>query len=194
MHDIALFVEDAAHEAFLSSVVRKLAKQLRKGVRIRALSASGGFGRMTAELKRYAKQLSQHRVPMPDVLLVATDANCKGRAKRTEELNAALGEYVELAVLAIPDPHIERWYLLDSAAFKQAIGKGCTAPGDKCERDRYKNLLSQAIREAGKEPIFEGIEYASDIVDCMDFDRMMSGNNSLSELLGALMARMRNLD
>ena len=44
-----------------------------------------------------------------------------------------------------PDPHVECWMLLDSAAFQDVFGKGCGKPDSKCKRGRYKNLLVDAI-------------------------------------------------
>ena len=46
-----------------------------------------------------------------------------------------LGRHTQRArapvVLAVPDPHVERWLLLDGAAFKAAVGHGCDAPDQK---------------------------------------------------------------
>ena len=74
-------------------------------------------------------------------------------------------------VLAIPDPHIERWLLLDGAAFKTVFGIGCDAPDQKCDRGRYKQRLIEAVHAAGTTPLLGGIEYAEDIVMAMDIDR-----------------------
>ena len=54
--------------------------------------------------------------------------------------------FLRSVIYAIPDPHIERWLLLDSAAFKKVLDKGCSAPTQKCERGLYKRLLLQAVR------------------------------------------------
>lgn len=89
-------------------------------------------------------------------------------------------------IYAIPDPHIERWLLLDSAAFKKVLGKGCAAPGQKCERDLYKRLLIAAIRDAGREPLFDGVEYAEALVNAMDLDYLERTEESLGRLLKEL--------
>ena len=75
-------------------------------------------------------------------------------------------------VLAIPDPHIERWLLLDGAAFKAVFGTGCDAPDLKCERNHYKRQLMDAIQSAGTTPRLGGIEYAEEIVQHMNLDRV----------------------
>ena len=57
------------------------------------------------------------------MIVVATDANCIGLQQRAKEIEASAA--ISPVVLAIPDPHIERWLLLDGAAFKSVFGKGC---------------------------------------------------------------------
>ena len=89
-------------------------------------------------------------------------------------------------IYAIPDPHIERWLLLDSGAFKTVLGKGCPAPDQKCERDRYKYLLLEAIRGAGITPLLGGIEHAEDLVKAMDLQYLEQADDSLGRLLKAL--------
>jgi hypothetical protein len=63
--------------------------------------------------------------------------------------------------VAVPDPHIERWLLLDGAAFKAVFGEGCDAPDLKCSRDRYKSRLIEAIRGTGVTPNLGGLEFAT---------------------------------
>lgn len=70
----------------------------------------------------------------PDLLIVARDANCKGVSQRERELRQEADKFETLKesiIYAIPDPHIELWLLLDSAAFKAVLGKGCAAPDQK---------------------------------------------------------------
>ena len=103
------------------------------------------------------------------VVVGVTDANCQGfheRVRRIDPQNPPAP-----VVLAVPDPHVERWLLLDGAAFKAVFGQGCDAPDRKCSRNRYKELLIAAIREAGCTTCLGGIEYAEDIVGHMDLDR-----------------------
>jgi len=128
------------------------------------------------------------REAWPDLLIVATDANCHGHTRRRTEIEAALGEHSFTVVLAIPDPHIERWVLLDSAAFKAVLGKGCEPPDRKCDRDRYKRLLAQAVSQAGVTPLIGGLEHARDIVDSMDLSRMThkGGDKALGRFLQEL--------
>ena len=83
-------------------------------------------------------------------------------------------------------PHIEKWLLLDSAAFKMVLGKGCPTPPQKCERDFYKRLLRDAVRATGVNSSLGGIEYGEDIVNVMDLDKLERTEASLGHLLKAL--------
>lgn len=60
---------------------------------------------------------------------------------------------------------------------------GCDAPDKKCERDRYKKLLSEAIKTTGIVPPLGGIEYAEDIVNAMDLEQMEQANASFGRFL-----------
>jgi len=84
------------------------------------------------------------------------DANCQGYHQRQQEIVSVTGDYSFLTACAVPDSHIRHWLLLDGAAFKKAPGKSCDAPDQKCDRDRYKRLSLEAIRDAGVTPIWVG--------------------------------------
>lgn len=172
MHKINLFVEDFGHERFLDALLQRLAKRHNLLLEVNFSSSRGGYGTAIKELKKYIRDLQRGRESSPDLLIVATDGNCKGFSERKQQIEEVTKEFTELVICAIPDPHIERWLLLDSAAFKKVLGKGCTAPIQKCERDLYKRLLDNAITNAGKETLFDGMEYAKPIVDAMDLAQM----------------------
>lgn len=118
--------------------------------------------------------------------MVAVDANCKGYGERRKEVEDAVGDWKDWTVCAVPDPHVERWLLVDSAAFKEALGRGCAAPDLKCDRDRYKQLLLSAVREAGQSPLVGGMEHADTIVQLMDLDRASKTDASLQKLIDEL--------
>ena len=130
----------------------------------------GGHGKAITELTQYLRDLKRGRVERADALLVAIDANCKGYT----EAQADIAKTIQQAQLdidpiyAIPDPHLEHWLLSDSAAFKAVFKVGCQAPDEKCERDRYKKLLREAILKAGINPPLGGIEYAEDLAKALD--------------------------
>ncbi len=183
MRDVALFVEDAAHETVLQALVRRLAEEHDVEVAFRSYSVRGGAGKVVKELVRFLRDLKRGHRTLPDLLIVGRDANCQGLLKRRQELEP-LGKLCGCqAVYAIPDPHIERWLLLDSAAFKAVLGRGCEAPQQKCERKRYKRLLIEAVRAAGVTPLLGGIEHAEAIVAAMHLQSLESADESLGRLL-----------
>ena len=111
------------------------------------------------------------------------DANCQGYLERRQDLESAAGPCGCPVVYAIPEPHVERWLLVDSAAFRAVLGKGCDAPKQKCERKRYKRLLLDAVRAAGVTPLLGGIEYTEDLVKAMHLPFLESEGESLGRLI-----------
>ena len=87
-------------------------------------------------------------------------------------------------ICAIPEPYIERWLLLDSAAFKQVLGKGCSAPAQqKSDHALYKRLLEEAVKNAGFVPFIGGMEHAEDLVNAMNLEKLERTEVSLGRLL-----------
>jgi hypothetical protein len=191
MISVTVFGEDYAHEIVLRTLVQRLAEEHNLPVGIHVRSAAGGHGRMLRELGQYVKELERGKTSLPDLFIVARDANCEGYAQRVKEIQAVLGGYAGPVVQAVPDPHIERWLLLDSQAFKAVLGHGCKAPDQKCDRDRYKKLLDLAVRGAGVEPLLGGVEFAEDIIRAMDPDRAHRADASFGHLLSDLRAVFR---
>lgn len=196
-HRISLFAEDTGHEEFLNALCRRLASDFGVEIRMIPRNVRGGHGKALTELKEFLQQYRRGIASLPELLIVATDANCVGYNKRKKEIDEALLPFdsvlpSSIVVSAIPDPHIERWALLDSVAFKQVLGRGCQAPDYKCERDRYKELLARAVRDAGVTPLLGGIEHFEDIVNAMDLDRMETADKSLGCLVGELRGVFRS--
>ena len=194
MREVALFVEDSAHRQILQPLVRRIADEHRAEVRLDWRNAIGGHSRVVRELESFLRDLSRRGGPWPDLVVVATDANCVGLNDRTREINQHVQGARAPVVLAIPDPHVERWLLLDGAAFKAAVGQGCSAPDQKCDRSRYKRRLIEAVRDAGVTPILGGLEYAEDIVREMDIDRVAQTDKSLARFVGDLLTTFRSWD
>jgi hypothetical protein len=187
MRNIVLFVEDYGHESFIKAVIQRFAEEYSVAVKIIPRSVRGGHGKAISELKSYLKK--NLRTEQPELLIVAIDANCKGYQDCKKEIGEALGTFQNISLCAIPDPHIERWLLLDSAAFKAVRGKGCSAPDQKCQRDRYKKLLMEAMIQSGVRPPLGGMEYAEDIVRAMDFERMEKSDPSLGYFLKSMRSK-----
>lgn len=169
--EIVLFGEDVGHERVIGALVNRVAGELGVGVRQNWRSATGGRPRLVGEYRSYLAQLPRDPGRRPDCIVVATDSNCEGLVKRERDIDEAGEGWPGEIVKAIPDPHVERWLLLDGAAFRHAVGRGCQAPDLKCERDRYKDQLIDEIQKAGVTPSLGGIEYAEDIVGVLDLQR-----------------------
>ena len=182
--EVSLFVEDRAHQHVIGALVKRVAADVGIGVRMEWRSAVGGHGKVVQTFKQYLRDIDRQGPPAPSFVVVATDANCKGYTARSKEIG---GEAASVEIVrAIPDPHVERWLLLDGAAFKEIFGRGCDAPDRKCQRDRYKQHLVQAIHAAGETPLLGGIEYAEDLVAKMDLDRAARADRSLEHFLSDL--------
>ena len=188
MREIALFVEDFAHQQVVGALVRRLADEYGIDVRLEWRSAVRGHGRVVQELDRYLRDLARGG-GRPDLIIVGTDANCRGLNERVREIGSP--DAPASIVLAVPDPHIERWLLLDGAAFRRVFGRGCDAPDRKCSRDLYKQRLIQAIHATGITPTLGGIEFAEDIVQHMDVERAARADRSLERFIGELRSAFR---
>ncbi len=191
MHEIILFAEDSSHEQIIGSILRRLADTLRVPINLKCLNATGGHGQVLKALQRFVKDINRYRALIPPLVVVAIDANCtgfNGRRKQVEEKCQGISFPI---AHAIPDPHVERWLLVDSAAFKAALGVGCSAPDQKCERDRYKRALREAVQKAGVSPSLGGIEYADDIVGKMNLTHIPHPDTSLEQFLAPVRQHFR---
>ena len=192
MRRITLFVEDFGHEAVLRPLLEnRFAPQYGVEVSVRDYSVRGGYGVVENEFRQYVNELLSYEERLPDLVVVATDANCHGFLERRRRMQAVAESIKDSVVYAIPDPHIERWLLLDAAAFKSVLGEPCRTPDLKCNRDRYKSLLAQAVQRCGTTPLLGGVEHAEDIVRHMDLERVRRRDPSFGALLKELNTRFR---
>lgn len=188
MREIALFCEDYAHNEIIGAIVRRIAEEFASAPELVFRSSAHGHSMVLENLAQFGDEVRQLGNSSPDLIVVATDSNCRGNTRRKEV------ERIEMPVQvvhAIPDPHIERWLLLDSHAFKQVFGRGCNAPSKKCGRDLYKKLLGDAIHEAEAESIYAGLEFARDIIRLLDIDRVATLDKSFGRFVGDLRAAFR---
>jgi hypothetical protein len=179
---IDVFAEDRAHEEFLRPLVQRILRENGAKGEVNIRAARGGYPNALREYKSYQQNLLGQIAGMviPDILVVAIDANCHG-ATRTRQAVAAdtHAQLKNRCVAACPDPHIERWYMADTEAFQHVVGCTPKLGRMKCERGRYKRILTDAIVQAGHIPLLGGIEFASEIVDVMDFYKAGKSDSSL---------------
>lgn len=170
---ITLFTEDSGHEAFVSALLKRTIRDLRlksAQFKISRRSVRGGYGKVTSELKEYVRDIRIFKEPLPDLMIVATDSNCVGYAARCRSLQDCIGSDFNCpTAFVVPDPHVERWMLLDPLAFKRTFGTACQLPAQKCDKDWYKHLLGEAFHATDYAPILNGFEWTGDIVNAMDF-------------------------
>jgi hypothetical protein len=191
MRNINLFVEDEAHEMFLIALIQRLANAHNIEINIKASSVRGGRGKVITELRQYKRDLQRNREDLPDLIIVGTDSNCKGLSECETEISQVTSDLGDMIITMIPEPHIERWLLLDSEAFKTVFGKGCPVPDQKCERGRYKNMLLNAIYQATMVFPLDAIERVDELVNVMNLQRMAQSDRSIQRFFNPLQRRFR---
>ena len=172
-------------------MIQRLAGVYNIKINIRASSVRGGHGTVIRELEQYLRDLQHTKEDLPDLVIVGTDSNCKGLSERQKEIDQVTSDLKDLVISMIPEPHIERWLLLDSEAFKTVFGKGCQQPDQKCERGRYKHMLLNAISQATMTPPIDGIERVEELVYAMNLQRVEQRDRSIRRFLTALQRQFR---
>jgi hypothetical protein len=125
-------------------------------------------------------------------LIIASDGNCKGYLEKKSQLmgyaEKSKFQYLNILVFAIPDPHIERWYIADPQAFNEAIGSTTlpVLPSYKCERGYYKRAMRDAIVSSKVMVQFGGYEYGGRIVEEMDLYTAAKNERSLKHFIDDL--------
>jgi hypothetical protein len=166
---VVCFFEDIAHEAFITGLVRRAAKEQGKVVEIDTRNTTGG-AKVWGELKAFLRDLV-NATGKPDILVVVVDGNCKPKQKQQQVMKLLQSQTLRIPhyVIGVPDPHIERWYLEDTNALPQVLsGAKPNPPHYRCQKNLYKNALKDAIRAAGVEPSLGGAEYGKDIASNLD--------------------------
>lgn len=194
-YTIAFFMEDSAQEAFIPNIVWRLIGEEGKYSRdydLRILSSRGG-GSISA-YKEFIRDVKKRKNLVADVLIVGSDGNCNGFAKRRSQLNgAAKGVPYPTVITAIPDPHIERWYLLDSQALADAAGVPVHAvpPTAKCDKGHYKKLLKSAFAQHNLFPPLGGAEYGPRVAATMDLYAAGISDHALRDFVDQVRAWLR---
>lgn len=195
---VDIFAEDHAHEAFIRAVTQRLSREHHLDISIRVRNGRGGHGRVMSEFNLFQKTVLKQTSgtgDIPDIVIIAIDANCKRFAQASKEIRESVKpEFNDRAVIACPDPHIEKWYLADGESFCETIGCQPRAIKAKCKRDIYKGLLAETIRAADHPLILGGIEFAEDLVNVMDFYRAGRADQSLHAFITELNRHLKRLE
>lgn len=200
---IGYFLEDRAQENFLKAIVERVAKE--EGIDCSTIehdirSSTGGFGQVIFEFRKFLRRYGNIKITPFDILVVAIDGNCKG----FNEMETKLRKYaqqtryprMEHVVFAIPDPHIERWYLDDSKAFMEAVGLNTypLIPKYKCKKDIYKQAIDNNLQSAGISSVLGGSEYGELIVKFIqDLYHLGKEDTSLGHFIDSLGSHFRLL-
>lgn len=194
---VVYFLEDRAQEGFLQAIVERVAQE--EGFSQDSLShdvRSARYGsKVIPELRKFFNDLRKDREFIPDLFVVALDGNCKGYNDRAAQLRKLLkptDAFRDRIVFAIPDPHIERWYLMDQRALKEATGleRVPDMPPYKCKKSHYKQVLRDALRPLRS--LLGGAEFAEKIVQSMsDLEALGSVNAGFEKLIADLRAAFR---
>lgn len=191
---VDLFAEDRGHEEFLRHLIPRIAAEAALDASVRKISARGGHGRAVSEFKTYQRVLEKVGADIPDLIVVAIDANCLGWNDFRTKLQAEIAErWTQRVIPACPDPHIERWFLADPPSFREVVGAEPQRERRKCERDRYKRLLREAVRKGGHLPTLGGVEFAREIVEAMDLYRAGRSEPSLRAFVEGFQALVRRI-
>jgi hypothetical protein len=195
---VGLFLEDVGQESFLVALIRRLAVEAgfnNAELHIDTRNATGGKGRATTEFRRFLRDMQRGRQDYFDLIVVAIDGNCQGYQAKRREL-AAMAEQTGYAgdiVYAVPDPHIERWYLEDVSGLSQTVEEPLNpdVPAYKCEKARYKTALRDALQEAGIYAPLGGIEYGEDLVEYLDLYRVGQADAGFRHFVDELQGWLR---
>jgi hypothetical protein len=173
---VLYYLEDLAQEGFIKSLVKKIASEenisennLIHNIR----SARGGSKSAKAFIEDLKNLIDVTDPTETDLIIVSKDGNCEGHSKRKKDLDDKIEDdnpFKKKIVYAIPDPHIERWYIMDQKAFKSGVGidKAPDLPPYKCDKNYYLDKLHQVIKRAGISSLLGGAEYAERIVENME--------------------------
>ena len=193
---ILLFVEDAGHEAFIVGLVERVCRELEVSAEIFTRNAVGGKGSALRTLRQYVRDMRQGRERFAEILVVAIDGNCQGPQVVAREIREIVEgqQFAGICVCAVPDPHVEVWYLADGRAIRRVLEEDGAQPGlpeQKCEPDRYKQLLREAFLDLDIDPPAGGTEYGGEIAEALDVERATANQPTLRSFVDDLRAAIR---
>ena len=190
---IGLFMEDIAHERFITSLVQRIASEIGMNVRLDVRNASGGIPRMLGELRRFLRDHTNIESALFDILIIVQDADREGETEVKSRIHNLIERtgYPRVTILAAPDPYIEVWYLADPTSIQTLTNSPSLlqVPQGHFNKDTYKNELFRSFPSAP----YGGIEYADEIVANMDLHRAGRNVNSLRHFIDDLRSTFTQL-
>ncbi len=199
MARIAYFLEDRAQEDFMKALVEKVADARGYHNPIdHIVESSRGGSKAIEDCIEFLRDCERARQIEADFLVVAIDGNCRGHSEKRREIEEYVNQenpFKDRIVCAIPDPHIERWYLYDQRAFRLATNATPPeTPPYKCEKNYYKKILREALRDGGVRVLAGGTELAADIVQSIqDINRVARQYDDLRDFVDELNRQLARL-
>lgn len=182
---VAVFLEDIAQKEIICGLIERVAADKKIAIEIVVLNDQKGASLGT--YYRYLSGLKIGRAIKYDVVVVSVDANCSGYNGKRKLVEKETGDALGLTplVLALPEPHIECWYLLDCKALATVgnIPTPDTPQLGKCEKDVYKKMLRDAFIAGGIRPRRGGAEYGGDLAKEMDVKLASKRDNSFKKFI-----------
>ena len=194
---ILYFLEDRAQEGSIKALVERVATDEHVTLHHEIRSARHGSPRAINEYKQFLADAEGFRTFEADVLVVAIDGNCSGYHKMVKRLGSYLKPDHPLSqkvVYAVPDPHIERWYIMDQKAFKKGVKleRAPNLPSYKCKKDYYKQIVNQSLKESHVGSLLGGAEYAERIIEKLEnLDALAAQDPGFGFFVDALRKQLR---
>ena len=193
---IVYFMEDRAQEGFIKAIVERIAEEegLALGNLLHDVRSARFGSKVIGSFRSFLREMRKGKVFTPDVFVVAIDGNCRGYNDRVRQLKDKLRStdaFRSAMVFAVPDPHIERWYLMDQRALK--LGTGVTQapqiPDYKCKKAYYKQVLQRALSPL--QPLLGGAEFGERIAEKADLALLTAQNAGFGKFIADLRAHFR---
>jgi hypothetical protein len=189
--DLDIIGEDEATERIIDALVKREAECLKLFARQRLALCWGGskVENRIAEWEAFVR-----RNGYASLTIFALDGNGRGTIEARARLEALLPVLrPPHCILAIPDPHIERWLLLDGHALHRVLAAPPVPAPPGMGRDFYKNRLADLAQACLSTHETDGTEYAPDIAAVMDFAAAEAADPSLRHFLTDLRAALKQL-
>jgi len=196
-HIIAYFLEDIGQEAIIPPLVKRLIRETGKPAdAFEHLILNARGGRSISSYQDFLADARRSNHLPADLLIVGSDGNCKGFAARRAEIVAvAANPPYPIVVTAVPDPHVERWFLLDPSALSRAVGisKIPPLPAHKCDKDYYKHLLRSAFDKSSIIPLLGGTEYGPLVANEMNLYAACKTDHGFAEFVDGVKSWLKRL-
>lgn len=183
---VDFFLKDNAQESIVPPLFGRLIVESGRDLNsfnLAVLHSRGG--KSISALNAYLADATKGGLSPLDCVVIGSDANCKGFVTKRDQLQAEVRGLGLTLITVIPNPHVERRYLLDPAALSAAVGETLFphAPPFKCGKSEYKKRLKDAFRGSRVSPVSGGIEYGPNIAARMNLYEVSKQDAGLKDFV-----------